>query len=550
MIWDFWRQGDLEGALASDLLDRLEVVIPKLVPDELTIPDLYLRRNLTRLVGVFTSSDAFKKSTYRRKCLNQLPPEKLRELALRTGVAVAATSFDERVEALATQKWDAGQFAGDFVEFFDLPSRFLPQRTEPRPDATRFTPATPENPVRIEAPYKPLKDYQTQVFYDASRVLEPPRARLIIQMPTGAGKTRTAMELLTHFLRETAPGTTVAWLAHSEELCEQAFRAFTEVWQHVGDSPLTAYRAWGSHQLPAHKGENGFVVTSFQKLYAAVQSGTTEASALREEVSLILVDEAHKAIAPTYRAAIRAMTADEVRIVGLTATPGRTFEEETEELATFFFRTLVGITAPEGQTVIQFLRGRGILSKAHYDPLHTSRTYELTPAQRRSLEEQLDFPKGFLQTIAEDDIRNIEILKKLLEECQADRRVLLFAASVAQSKFFTAVLMFLGIEAAHLDGSTDKVRRRHLIEDFKTGRVQVLCNYSVLSTGFDAPNTDVVLIARPTASPVLYSQMIGRGLRGPAIGGTETCKLIDVRDNIVGFGDQDRVYSRFEEYFV
>lgn len=550
MIWDFWRQQELEAALASDLLDRLEVVIPKLAPDQLTTHDLYLKKNLTRLVGAFTSSDAFKNSTYRRKCLNRLPPEKLRELASRTGVGIAASSFEERVEALATRSWDTGQFADDFVGFFDLPSHFLPQSEEPRPDATPFAPATPADPVLIDAPYKPLKDYQTQVFYDAARVLKPPRARLIIQMPTGAGKTRTAMELLTHFFRETAPGTTVVWLAHSEELCEQAFQAFREVWQHVCDSPLISYRAWGSHQLPAHQGGNGFIVTSFQKLYAAVQSGAAGASALREQVSLIVVDEAHKAIAPTYRAAIRAITADDVRIVGLTATPGRTFEEETEELAQFFFRTLVGIAAPKGQTVIQFLRERKVLSRANYDPLYTSRTYELTQAQRRSLEKQLDFPKGFLQTIAEDDIRNIEILKRLLEECQADRRVLLFAASVAQSKFFAAILMFFGVEAAHLDGSTDKVRRRQLIEDFKVGQVQVLCNYGVLSTGFDAPNTDVVLIARPTASPVLYSQMIGRGLRGPAIGGTEACKLIDVRDNIVGFGDQDRVYSLFEDYFV
>ena len=550
MIWDFWRQQELEEALASDLLDRLEVLIPKLAPDQLTTQDLYLRKNLTQLVGAFTSSDAFKNSTYRRKCLDRLPPEKLHELASETGLTVAASSFDELVEALATKKWDTGQFAKDFVDFFDLPSRFLPQREEPRPDVTSFAPATAENPVLIDAPYKPLKDYQAQVFYEAARVLIPPRARLIIQMPTGAGKTRTAMELLTHFLRETAPGTTVVWLAHSEELCEQAFQAFREVWQHVCNSPLTAYRAWGSHQLPAHQSGNGFVVTSFQKLYAAVQSGATGALALREEVSLIVVDEAHKAIAPTYRAAIRAITADDVRIVGLTATPGRTFEEESEELAQFFFKTLVGIAAPQGKNVIQFLRERKILSRANSDPLYTSRTYELTPIQRRALEQQLDFPQGFLQTIAEDDVRNIEILKRLLGECQANRRVLLFAASVAQSKFFAAILMFLGVEAAHLDGSTDKVRRRQLIEEFKVGNLQVLCNYGVLSTGFDAPNTDVVLIARPTASPVLYSQMIGRGLRGPAIGGTETCKLIDVRDNIVGFGDPDRVYSLFEDYFV
>jgi superfamily II DNA or RNA helicase len=70
-----------------------------------------------------------------------------------------------------------------------------------------------------------------------------------------------------------------------------------------------------------------------------------------------------------------------------------------------------------------------------------------------------------------------------------------------------------------------------------------------LTTGFDAPNTDVVFISRPTLSPVLYGQMIGRGLRGPAVGGTEKCSIIDVRDNLVGFGDDEQVYSKFDEFW-
>ena len=160
-----------------------------------------------------------------------------------------------------------------------------------------------------------------------------------------------------------------------------------------------------------------------------------------------------------------------------------------------------------------------------------------------------DFPAGFLKRIGADDVRNIEILKRLMAECDEGRRVLLFGCSVEQSQFFTALLLYFGYSAAHVDGTTSKARRRGIIHQFRTGNLQVLSNYGVLTTGFDAPNTDVVMIARPTASPVLYSQMIGRGLRGPAIGGTARCKLIDVRDNILGFGNQERVYELFRDYF-
>jgi superfamily II DNA or RNA helicase len=112
------------------------------------------------------------------------------------------------------------------------------------------------------------------------------------------------------------------------------------------------------------------------------------------------------------------------------------------------------------------------------------------------------------------------------------------------------LLTYRGVAAAHLDGATNKARRRALIADFRAGRVQVLCNYALLSTGFDAPKVDVVFIARPTQSLVLYSQMIGRGLRGPAIGGTQACRVVDVIDNIIGFSNENRVYNYFADYFT
>jgi superfamily II DNA or RNA helicase len=107
----------------------------------------------------------------------------------------------------------------------------------------------------------------------------------------------------------------------------------------------------------------------------------------------------------------------------------------------------------------------------------------------------------------------------------------------------------LGIRASHLDGMTSLNRRSSIINNFKDGNLNVLCNERLLSTGFDAPKTDVIVIARPTFSIVLYSQIIGRGLRGSAIGGTDNCTIIDVKDNIQGFSDHDFVYEYFDEYF-
>jgi superfamily II DNA or RNA helicase len=89
--------------------------------------------------------------------------------------------------------------------------------------------------------------------------------------------------------------------------------------------------------------------------------------------------------------------------------------------------------------------------------------------------------------------------------------------------------------------------RRHIVHDFKMGNIKVLLNYGIFSTGLDVPKLDTVVISRPTSSVVLYSQMIGRGIRGNMVGGTEECRLIDIRDNFLNYGDVDSVYQYFKD---
>jgi superfamily II DNA or RNA helicase len=195
------------------------------------------------------------------------------------------------------------------------------------------------------------------------------------------------------------------------------------------------------------------------------------------------------------------------------------------------------------------LKSRNVLARIDYVPIISPLELELTTSQKKSLETTFDFPPGFLKKVGSSNIRNIEILKKLISSCKEGRKILFFSCTVAHSKFIMSMLIYFGINAAHVDGSTSNPRREQVISEFKDGDIQVLCNYGVLTTGFDAPNTDEVFISRPTNSVVLYSQMIGRGLRGPRIGGTDRCRISDVKDNIQGFGDQVRVYHWFEEFW-
>ena len=78
--------------------------------------------------------------------------------------------------------------------------------------------------------------------------------------------------------------------------------------------------------------------------------------------------------------------------------------------------------------------------------------------------------------------------------------------------------------------------------------MNILINYEVLTTGFDSTNIRCVFITRPTQSIVLYSQMLGRGLRGPMMGGNEECLLVDIKDNL-GRYDADMAFSHFDAYW-
>ena len=98
-------------------------------------------------------------------------------------------------------------------------------------------------------------------------------------------------------------------------------------------------------------------------------------------------------------------------------------------------------------------------------------------------------------------------------------------------------------------GETNSKIRKQAITDFKSGQLKVLINYGVLSTGFDAPKLNTLIVARPTKSIVLYSQIVGRALRGPANGGNKKNKLITIKDNLLGFPEPDFMFSYWEEFW-
>lgn len=544
MIFNNIPKPKLQELIGQSVLDRLENIIPVLKGDETDPNEIYRKETLVKIFSSFSNSNLFRDKVFFKGLLDTTPLETIDQLCSATGILIEGKNFEQKVESILMKGWKDLDFCSKFLEAAELPDTFLPVKEEQFiAEEDCFPPATP---------FKSLKDYQIGVYQQSIELIKILNSRFIVQMPTGSGKTRTSMEIITDVLSKNPEGSVVFWLAHSEELCEQAVQCFKEVWEHVGNKKVKVFRVWDKGSLSFTFSESSFMVGGFQKLHSLLRKNSLPFDEIKRRIVLLVIDEAHKVLAPTYTEATRALMGEKTKVIGLTATPGRHIDDldQNKLLADFFLNKIITIKTADNKSVIQYLRDKKVLSKAAFDPLVTNIRYDLDERQKKHLQTFYDFPEGLLKKIGNDDVRNLEIVKRIDREfIHGNPQMIFFACSIEQSIFICSLLVYLGYKAAHVDGGTEKPMRQKLISDFKKGEIQIICNYGVLSTGFDAPKTDVVFIARPTRSIVLYSQMIGRGLRGLAIGGTEKCKIITVRDNITGLPDEDDIFDYFDEYF-
>lgn len=361
------------------------------------------------------------------------------------------------------------------------------------------------------------------------------------------------MHIIAEHLRRTEPSF-VVWLAYSEELCEQAASEFETAWRFLGNRDLSVHRFWGDRDLNPDALGDGFMVAGLSKMYNLGKKSLGKLGRIGQHCTLVIIDEAHQAIADTYSLVLESLLVQHKRpsLLGLTATPGRTWADihEDEKLAEFFNRDKVILEVEGYNNPVTYLVEEGYLADAQFDSLFVNPGLELTPADRKNLQDRLDLPTNILRQLAEDEERNTAILTRLEEMLRRHRRILFFGTTVDHAKVMATVLQARDHRAAVITGETPDAARKRRIREFKkdTGDPMVLCNYGVLTTGFDAPNTSAALIARPTNSLVLYSQMLGRAIRGPKAGGNEEAEIVTVVDqNLPGFSSVAEAFVNWED---
>lgn len=398
-----------------------------------------------------------------------------------------------------------------------------------------------------------LFEHQRRAAREIRHQLANEPRRVLLHMPTGSGKTRTAMSIIADHLRAQEP-TAVIWLAHSEELCEQAATEFQHTWQYLGDREVSIHRFWGSHQLDPTEVRDGIVVAGLSKVYRALKQDIQFIGKLGNKSSLVIIDEAHQAVAETYRLALDVLVLpyDNTALLGLTATPGRTWSDISadEELAKFFARRKVSLNIPGYDNPVDYLIAEKYLAKTRYRSLLYEGGVKLSSQDLKQIERELEIPEKILDQLAEDEQRNLKIILEIEYLAKHHKRILVFASSVEHSGLLASVLRIRGFNANSLTGSTPAVDRERIIRDYKDNspETKILCNYAVLTTGFNAPQTSAAVIARPTKSLVLYSQMVGRATRGVRAGGNETAEIITIVDSeLPGFGAIADAFNNWED---
>lgn len=404
-----------------------------------------------------------------------------------------------------------------------------------------------DGPIRLN----PLHDFQLEVQHEILNVLgSEGRRRALVNLPTGAGKTRVTVQTIVEGIRDGKVGVPVLWVAQSDELCEQAVQCFKEVWANFGPErqALRISRLWGgiSRGMTPFAGPH-VVVASVQTMVNRVES---EMFRWLADAKLVVIDEAHHAITKSYTAVLKWLDRPDRSgppVIGLTATAFRGFsEDETRRLAGRFDNRVVPV-ARDPSALLALLQQRGVLAEVEYRAIDSNTTFDFTDDEIRHIETFNEIPDSALERLGRNKNRNDQIFAAVLRKAPVTR-ILVFALSVRHARVLAAELTLRGRKAASIDAQTPHNARRHLIAGFRDGSLPILVNYGVLTTGFDAPMTDVILIARPTFSPNLYQQMIGRGLRGPENGGKLVCHLMTVEDNFNMFGKR-LAFHHFRELF-
>jgi|GEM_PF-5483894 superfamily II DNA or RNA helicase len=351
----------------------------------------------------------------------------------------------------------------------------------------------------------------------------------ILELPTGGGKTKTAVWWMLSFLAQ--HGGRVLWLAGRDELLEAAakqVRAHASLMQGRGGSFTLRMIQGGSSEAL-----DGDVLIASIHTFARREISAEELDRAGK-VTVIVFDEAHHAVATTFRALLtKHVGLGRRRLLGLTATPVRTDPSENVLLWKLFSRRVL-----YSVSYVQLMH-RGFLAR----PKHIVVPYDgtaipITAERAEHIQRWHKLPNDLLHEMVQDQSRLERIARIVESSVDQLKPMLIFAIDTADGKQLHKRLK-RRLRVEYVDADTPDTERKQAIERLAHAReLDAIVNVEVLTEGTDIPSLRGVVIARPTMSPSLYRQMVGRGSRGPLMeGGKAEFTVVDFAQNFTRFGE-------------
>lgn len=372
-------------------------------------------------------------------------------------------------------------------------------------------------------------DYQSDLVAQFESVCgSSPRSNIaLLALPTGSGKTRTAVIALLRLFTK-GQARTALWLAPTRELLSQAVATARAAW--------TAYRAAVDIELVRADRlrrypddlECGILFSTPHLVAARIKRGEAP------NPDIVVFDEAHHVEAPMFRHVVEQLRGRKrLAVIGLSATPGRTDENQTERLVDFFQGRLLRSEVLDPNPV-RALQRRGVLAKVGFKDI---------PVAARS---RLPRARVSLEALSLDTDR-FRAVVRLAARVSREGRGLVFTASVGYAHVVAAALRREGVAARAVSSYSPDDVRRDTLRDFERGALSIVLNKALLATGYDCPAIGHVILATPVRSAIMFEQVVGRASRGPLVGGNAHSTVWQFEDHLAMHG-LPQSYHRYADY--
>lgn len=373
----------------------------------------------------------------------------------------------------------------------------------------------------------PLYEFQEDAVKELKKYFidDDMQAGLLV-MPTGSGKSRTA----TYFLIKemVSQGYQILWIAHRHMLIDQAADCF---YRYAGLSKIRNPKI-RNYRISCISGEHRSCsqADNSEIIVASISSICRNKAHLRRILGrkvMIVVDEAHHTLAPTYQEVIEFVkkARKNTKLLGLTATPVRANEKDSMALLKLYNDKVIYSIS------MNVLITKGILADPEFIHINTGESFEpdISMEEQKLIQRYKELPESVISKIASSHARNKIILREYLDNKDKYGKTLIFALNVMHCRFLFEELTNAGVKCGLI--YSGKEDNSEVINAFKDNKLDVLVNVNIMTEGTDVPDIQTVFLTRPTQSEGLLMQMIGRGMRGLNAKGTERVNIVDFHDN-------------------